>query len=70
MAAEINKRTRNEAKKLMWEYYRDNKASLPGWIREFREEVIAGLMTGMQAAHIFETIIINVESDTEEVKAA
>ena len=39
-------RTRAEAKKLMWEYYRDNKASLPKWIGEFREEIIEGLVSG------------------------
>ena len=41
-----NVRTRGEAKKLMWEYYRDNKASLPKWIGECREEIIGRLMSG------------------------
>ena len=39
-------RTRAEAKKLMWEYYRDNKASLPKWIVEYREEILDNLIFG------------------------
>jgi hypothetical protein len=39
-------RTRAEAKKLMWEYYSENRSSLPTWISEFREEIITSLMNG------------------------
>ena len=39
-------RTRAEAKKLMWEYYSENKASLPKWIGECREEIITSLTNG------------------------
>ncbi len=46
MAKKKDVRTRAEAKKLMWEYYRDNKASLPKWIVECREEIIEGLISG------------------------
>jgi hypothetical protein len=38
-------RTRTEAKKLMWEYYRNNRASFPKWIREFREEILEILIS-------------------------
>ena len=47
-------RTRAEAKKLMWEYYRDNKAILPKWIGEFREEIISGLMDGRDLTSVFQ----------------
>ncbi len=46
-------RTRAEAKKLMWEYYRDNKESLPKWIREFREEIISELQIGEDVNAVF-----------------
>jgi hypothetical protein len=46
-------RTRAEAKKLMWEYYSENKASLPKWIREFREEIISDLQTGADVNIVF-----------------
>jgi len=46
-------RTRAEAKKLMWEYYRDNKASLPKWIVECREEILGLLINGTCVADSF-----------------
>ena len=58
------KRTRAEAKKLMWEYYRDNRAWLPEWIREFREDVIVSLMSGMETREVFREIITIEMSDT------
>ena len=60
MAKTKNVRTRAEAKKLMWEYYRDNKASLPKWIGEFREEVISGLVHGKSARLAFNEAIQEV----------
>ena len=56
-------RTRAEAKKLMWEYYRDNKASLPKWIREYREEIISDLASGVSARGVFGVIIDGSISD-------
>ena len=47
-------RTRAEAKKLMWEYYRDNKETLPKWIRECREEIISDLMAGLSVQVSFD----------------
>jgi hypothetical protein len=47
------KRTRAEAKKLMWEYYRDNKRALPHNVKEFRDEILNSLMTGKTAAQAF-----------------
>ena len=46
-------RTRAEAKNLMWEYYRDNKESLPKWIKECREEIIEELKSGASARDSF-----------------
>jgi hypothetical protein len=37
-------RTRAEAKKLMWEYYRKNKESLPSCINRLREEILDRLV--------------------------
>ena len=53
MAKKNGTRTRAEAKKLMWEYYRDNKASLPKWIGELREELIRQLILGNSASDVF-----------------
>jgi hypothetical protein len=39
-------RTRAEAKKLMWEYYRDNKSTLPTSVRKYRREILDMLMIG------------------------
>ena len=58
MAKKKDVRTRAEAKKLMWEYYRDNKASLPKWIAEFREEVLDGIMSGGNVSGTFKKIAV------------
>ena len=50
-------RTRAEAKKLMWEYYSENKASLPKWVRECREQIIEGLQLGIEIHEVFDAII-------------
>ena len=50
-------RTRAEAKKLMWEYYRDNKELLPVQIKEYREEIIIHISKGNSPAASFEGII-------------
>ena len=59
MAKKNGTRTRAEAKKLMWEYYRDNKASLPKWIGEYREEILCRLINGTCVAESFS---INMEN--------
>jgi hypothetical protein len=51
-------RTRAEAKKLMWEYYSKNKASLPKWIRECREEILSELMNGTDVDRTFESMTV------------
>ena len=61
-------RTRAEAKKLMWEYYRDNKTSLPKWIVECREEVLTRLQFGAPVADVFSQVICNQTQDTVEQK--
>ena len=55
MAKKNGTRTRAEAKKLMWEYYRDNKASLPKRIGECREEILSGLVGGLDVSIAFKT---------------
>lgn len=62
-------RTRTEAKKLMWEYYSENKSSLPTWIREFREEILEELMDGMDVGQTFESII-DIETPIGEIGAS
>ena len=57
MAKKKGMRTRAEAKKLMWEYYRDNKASLPKWIGECREEIISELIDGKNVVKTFQTVV-------------
>ena len=54
MTKEKTTRTRAEAKKLIWEYYRDNKASLPKWIVEFREEIIKMIINGCSISQSFD----------------
>jgi hypothetical protein len=50
-------RTRAEAKRLMWKYYRDNKALLPSWIRERREEIIELLRNGLEPRQAFGSLL-------------
>jgi len=70
MTTKTNKRTRAEAKKLMWEYYRDNKEVLPTWIRECREEIISALVTGLDPSETFARILETVDPDTPLKKSA
>jgi hypothetical protein len=58
--------TRAEAKKLMWEYYRDNKASLPKWIRECREEILTQLALGEPVVGTFSRVVGNETQDMLE----
>ena len=61
---------REEAKLVMWNYYKDNKARLPKWIREYREDVIEGLMNGEDVETVFSTIVETVERDLALLKVA
>jgi len=70
MTKNTTTRTRSEAKKLMWEYYSENQASLPMWIRECREEVIEDLINGLSAKTVFSEIIESVELDEVGQQAA
>ena len=70
MMKKNGKRTRAEAKKLMWEYYRDNKSDLPKWIGEFREEILTELMANSDTKLAFDQAIESVESNTEAKLAA
>ena len=55
-------RTRAEAKKLMWEYYSENKASLPTWIRECREEILMKLVNGDDTHLVFAEFVSAIYS--------
>jgi hypothetical protein len=43
----------------MWEYYRNNKASLPKWIGEFREDILHALVLGGSPQLIFDDFQIS-----------
>ena len=58
-------RTRVEAKKLMWEYYSENKSSLPKWIGEFREEILAAIVSGEHANIVFDELIVFATESTD-----
>ena len=58
-------RTRAEAKKLMWEYYSENKASLPTWIRECREEILERLMAGDGVVETFDSVTDSEVTSTD-----
>ena len=62
MTTKMKKRTRAEAKKLMWEYYRDNKDFLPKWIRVFREEIVTELRSGSCVDRVFRYFSEDVKS--------
>ena len=50
-------RTRAEAKRLMWEYYRDNRNLLPKEIRVERETLITDIALGTEVKIAFDTAI-------------
>ena len=73
MAKAKNVITRTDAKKLMWEYYRDNKASLPKWIRECREEILDELTGGKCVINTFRSFVDSetstIENDATQLQA-
>ena len=74
MAKAKNVITRAEAKKLMWEYYRDNKSSLPKWIGECREEIPDALTGGKCVINTFRSFVDSetstIENDATQLQAA
>lgn len=64
MTIKTKRRTRAEAKRLMWEYYRDNKARLPKWVREYRETILTSVQSGLSAEAAFTRILGDVDCDT------
>ena len=68
MTTKTKKRTRAEAKKLMWEYYRDNKEFLPNWIRECRENILAGIQEDLSPDVAFGQILADVDYDTVPIR--
>ncbi len=63
-------RLRDEAKLAMWNYYSEQKAWMPKWIREYREEVISGIESGQTAEVVFNTIIDRVKAELADLEAA
>jgi hypothetical protein len=61
-------RTRAEAKKLMWEYYRDNRQSIPSWISQYREDLILKLRNGSSVRGAFLSLTENEECDTAQLR--
>ena len=61
---------REEAKLVMWNYYKENKDRLPKWIRGYREDVIEGLMNGEDVETVFSTIVETVERELVLLKVA
>ena len=61
---------RDEAKRKMWLYYKENKNVLPSWIRECREEIITGIESGREAVDVFNDVIDRVEGDLARLDAA
>jgi hypothetical protein len=61
---------REEAKLVMWNYYKENKDRLPKWIREYREEIISGIESGQKVEMVFNTIIDRVDEELAELEAA
>ena len=49
---------REEAKLVMWNYYKENKDRLPKWIRGYREEILNGIIGGRSATEEFGKYII------------
>jgi len=66
----INDRLRNEAKRAMWMYYKEHKSRMPTWIREYREEIIEGIQTGMTPEEVFNEIIDQATEDPVAKNAA
>ena len=50
-------RLREEAKLVMWNYYKENKDRLPKWIRECREEILTELLNGEDVEVVFLSIL-------------
>jgi hypothetical protein len=56
--AKPNKKlTEDEATKLMFEHFRDNKASLPPSIKNFRREIISLIMSGVAPEEAFAQVL-------------
>jgi len=64
------KRLRDEAKLAMWNYYSEQKAWMPKWMREYREDIISGIESGQTAEVVFNMIIDRVEKELAELEAA
>lgn len=65
-----NDRLKDEAKRTMWLYYKENKSWLPKWIREYRDEIIEQIQAGKTAENVFNGIIDRVENDLVAQNAA
>jgi len=57
-------RTRAEAKRLMWEFYKENKSALPQSVSSHREQIINLIEEGLSAIHAFREACNLVMLDT------
>jgi hypothetical protein len=51
--AAVEPRTEREAAEVMWLYYRDNKAQLVSYIKEYRAQILTELMAGVPVETVF-----------------
>ena len=63
-------RLRAEAKRAMWMYYKAHKAALPGWIHEYRDEIILEIQSGTDPATVYKSIIDGAEADVAPLQVA
>ena len=57
----VKQRLEDEAVEAMWVYYRDHRAELIEEIKEFRKEILAGLVAGQPPAEVFAPYVIQAE---------
>ena len=51
--AAIELRTESETAEMMWLYYRDNKAQLVSYLKEYRAQILGALMAGTPVDTVF-----------------
>lgn len=68
--AVIELRTESEAAEVMWLYYRDNKAQLVSYIKEYRAQILGALMAGTPVETVFAPHIKPVDQVKQVRRAA
>lgn len=62
--------SREEAKRMMWEYYREHRTDLPATIKTLREEILENIRQGRTAEESFSQSCEHVTAVTAGKKAA